>query len=200
MGRAVPDNIFWPKQCNSTYETFTKKLRNDRAMTVQGRGTFSWTGGESFRFSSPLSNCTVGDARVSKKDVQKWTTEVRRDKDLSCSFRISALRTSIRIIPYLVPAVCFSILYRQTPFWSFVDSKPLSQLRKCSGLPLKFLNFFKGPLLPYFFNLVLRQLLIVRIPQLEDIFSILPQNLCARVNLLGLRANGRSCRISLLCN
>ena len=88
MGRVVP-NCF--DQNSVTINT--RHLQGRYGMTalkVHGRGTFSWTGGELSRFSSPLSNCTVGDGRVSKKDVQKWRTEVRRDKDLSCSFRISA--------------------------------------------------------------------------------------------------------------
>jgi len=83
----------------------------------------------------------------------------------------------------------FESVSSNTFFWSFIDPRPLSQLWKRCSLPLRFLNFFfKGALLPYFFSLVLRQLLIVRISQLEDIFSILRQNLCARLSPLTLKS------------
>jgi len=75
------------------------------------------------------------------------------------------------------------------PNASSSQSKHLSQLQNRHGsllrLRLRFLSFFKGALLPNFNTIVDSRLLTEGFPQLEDVFSILHQNLPIYLDILG---------------
>jgi hypothetical protein len=82
--------------------------------------------------------------------------------------------------------------FPQTP-WCQLQSvqatQPTSKLSFLLRFRLRFLSFFKGALLLNFNSLVERELLIMGVQRLEDIFSIISTNLRNWLNILGLGAN-----------
>ena len=80
------DNVFDQNSVNSTYETLTKKLRNDRAMTVQGRGRhllLNWR--QVIAIVISIVPAVQFAMRESVKNEMRRNQElkVRREKDLS---------------------------------------------------------------------------------------------------------------------
>lgn len=69
-------------------------------------------------------------------------------------------------------------------------NKPLSQLQNhygsLPGLIRRFLAFFKGTLISNFKKMVNCELLIIRIQQLDGIYSITTSYLCTCLNIIGL--------------
>jgi hypothetical protein len=77
----------------------------------------------------------------------------------------------------------------------FSRSKSLGQLQSCHAplvrLRLRFLNFFKGSLLPNSNKIVKREILTVVGRQLEYIFGIVPTNFRALLSTLGWVRRGK---------
>jgi len=76
---------------------------------------------------------------------------------------------------------------------SFKEPTPLSQYQNHHGplmrLRLRLLSFFKGPLLLNYKRIVVRELLMMAVQDLEDIFSKVSKNYCAWLNIQGLGPN-----------
>jgi hypothetical protein len=121
-----------------------------------------------------VSNRTGGDARVPEYDLKKSNTEVWRDTDFLFSFRISSLQATSLTIPFQL--LLLAVPSNQCPQHlnsSASETKQLSQLQNRHGLLLKlrlgFLSFLRRTSLLNLDKMVERQLLILRVQQLEEI-------------------------------
>ena len=125
-----------------------------------------------------MSSNTGGDVQGTDvwRHLQNLLTASKRPHISLCSCRCS--------LPFPVSP--------QTPWCQLHQPKTLSQLEHHHGpllrLRLSFLSFFKGALLPNFNKMVERDLSIMWVQQLKDIFSIVLKNLGAWL-MLGLQAN-----------
>ena len=130
------------------------------------------TAGRISASSSPTSNKTVGDARVSEDRLEGINhSSLARKRPL-------LLHNLLIFLVYLL-LVLTNVLERLDA--SFSQFRPISQVRSCYGA-LHRLRFLKDALLPNLNKSVDSELLIMKIQQLEDIFSIVQY---ARICTLG---------------
>ena len=129
--------------------------------------------------SYPVSGNTGPDTRVPKDDLKKSVTEVWRNRSrlllqnlLTTSKHphnsLSSCCCSL-LVPYIVlehPGASFKSVQATQP-----NSKPSWRFK------LRFLSFFKGVLFQKFKSVVERELLVMGVQRLEDIFSIVSTNL-----------------------
>ena len=152
-----------------------------KEMIIWGRGgdlSYSTAGGSSF----PVSSNAGSDASIAKYDLKNsiielwWVRTLLRLQNLLTASQHPHNFLSIWCCSLVVP---FIFLEHSDAIFS--HSKPLSQLPNRRGplfrLRLRFLNFFKGAVPPNFHSVVERQLLVVGVQRLEDIFSIVSINL-----------------------
>jgi hypothetical protein len=127
-----------------------------------------------------VSGKTGGDARVHEDDLKKLNTEVWRDRPLLRLSEYPHNKPASSQFP-LQLLLLFPVIFLRHPDASFSQSKPLSQLPNRHGpflrLNLRLLSFFKGVLFQNFNSVVERELLVMGVQRLEDIFSIVSTNL-----------------------
>jgi hypothetical protein len=153
----------------------------------QWRRASPWPEGGSSGSSHPTPNSSSGDARVPEDELKKSGTEIWRYKDLSFSLS-SPHQTTILTVP--CHSCCCSLPVPVNVFKhldaSFSQSKPLSQLQHRYGpllrLRLRSLCSFMAALLPNFNKTVRRELLIMEVQQIDDVFNILCTNIRAWIN------------------
>jgi hypothetical protein len=127
---------------------------------------------------------------VPKDDLKKSSTEFSWDKDLLLQNLLVANKYHHNSLRSCCCSLLVSINVLKRLYASFSKSRPLSQLQNRDSpllrLRLMFPSFFRCALLPYFNKIVERELLVLGVQQIEDIFSIVFTNLRTWLSMFGM--------------